>query len=710
MARTEKVSVPEVAMTTPGTDRSVTTDRAGRWLVRLSVVPAAGIAGLLVVAFLLVLAGAYRPALALPLGCVAAVAAGWCVWRATRGVRLRADPGERTPAWAVWSVLAVAVAFGVVEALTHSEQILVERDPASYVQFGWWLAQHGSLPVDESRWAFDGGVPGMSWNSPAFYQVGPVIWPQFMIGLPMLLAVAKWTAGLGGMLVLNAALGGLALLAFGGLTARLVSPRIAPFATLLLGFSFPQLFVARSAYSEPLAELLVLGGLCLLLDCRAVAGRGAVWVLAGASGLLLGIGELVRVDVLKDLVPAIALAGVFAARRRRYARPFALFLLVGLVLGAVDGWVLSRPYVTSLHASVIPLGVIAGAVAVVAVAYGLLGRFGRLGPLAPDRIARWRVGRVPMATACGVLVLAGFVTFATRPAWQTVRGATGPTAQYIGYMQGKLGLPRDPSRFYYEYALHWVAWWIGWPAVAFAAIAAAVLTARVLSGRAPLWVPVLPILLWTTATTLYLPGITPDHPWADRRLVPTVLPTMVLLACWGLRWLVDQLRAAPTREGRWWRRLGRLPRWSPRALAVLGVLALLVPLGVATGPLLTATTHRGEVTQLHRLCRAIGPHASVVGLDRSANVYTAAVRGMCGVPVARFYKPTRGRVDDAVAAIERTGRRPVLVAGSPEVLRRYTKAPMRHVVDLHSRGDQHTFLARPTGTSSKSLTGWVAYP
>lgn len=688
----------------------MTTDRAGRWLVTLSVVPAAAVTGLLVVGFLLVLAGAFRPVLVLPLGGVAGVALGWCVWRGTHGVRLRQDADERTPSWAVWSIVAIAAAFGVLEAVTHSEQILVERDPASYLQFGWWLAQHGSLPVDESRWAFGGGVPGMSWNSPAFYQVGPVIWPQFMIGLPMLLAVGKWTAGLTGMLVLNAVLGGLALFAFGGLVARLVSPRIAPFATLLLAFSFPQLFVARSAYSEPLAQLLVLAGLCLLLDCRTVRRHSAVWVLAGTSGLLLGIGELVRIDVLKDLVPAIALAGVFAARRRRYALPFTLALLAGLVLGAVDGWVLSRPYVKALHASVVPLGAIAGAVAVAALVYGLLGRFGRLGPLAPDRIARWRVRRVPVATACGVLVLAGFVAFATRPAWQTVRGATGPTAHYIGYMQGQLGLPRDPSRFYYEYALHWVAWWLGWPAVALAAVAAAVLTTRVLSGRAPRWVPVLPILLWTTATTLYLPGITPDHPWADRRLVPTVLPTMVLLACWGLRWLVGLLRAAPGRDGRLWRLTGRLPHWSPRALAVLGVLALLVPLGIATGPLFTATTHRGEAAQVQRLCRAIGPDASVVGLDRSADVYTAAVRGMCGVPVARFYTPTRARVDAAVAAIRSTGRRPVLLAGTPEVLGRYTDAPMRHLVDLHSRGDQHTFLRRPTGTMAKSLTGWLAFP
>ena len=32
------------------------------------------------------------------------------------------------------------------------------------------------------------------------------------------------------------------------------------------------------------------------------------------------------------------------------------------------------------------------------------------------------------------------------------------------------------------------------------------------------------------------PAITPDQPWASRRLVPAVLPGFILLAVWALSW------------------------------------------------------------------------------------------------------------------------------------------------------------------------------
>lgn len=665
-------------------------DPAGRVLARLSTWPALVLAGYLAVAFVLVLGGGFTPLPAF--GLAAVVAALLLVW-VRRPARLHRTG---TPWWVVWSVLGVAVAFGVLECLTHSEQILVERDPAAYVQFGWWLAEHGGLPVDQHREAFGGGVPGLSWNSPAFYQVGTAIWPQFMVGLPTVLAAASWVGGVGGMLVTNAVVGSLSVLAFGGLVARLVGPRWAPFGAFLLAFCYPHLFVAKSAYSEPLAQLLVVSALCLLVDCR-VLRRSAAWAAAGAAGLLLGIGELVRIDVLRDLIPAVALVGVFAARRRAYALPFGALLAVGFGLGALDGVLLSRPYVDALRGSLVPLLAVAGVVVVAAVAYGVLGRRGRLGPLTPERLRDARFGRLSLPSAAGGLVLLAFVAFATRPLWQTVRGAEGSTRDYIREQQQSQGLPIDPGRWYYEWSLHWVAWWLGWAAVVLAGVAAAVLTARLLRGRASTWLPVLPLLLWSTATTLWMPSITPDHPWADRRLVPVVLPAVVLLACWGLRWCVRRVRE---------RRPGR----PARVVAVVGVLALLAPIGYASGPLAWRATHRGEIRELGDLCRAIGPDAAVIGIDRATNVYMQAVRGMCGVPIARFYDAEPARVRAAVAAVERSGRRPVLLGGSPETLAKVTDATPHHVVDLRSTQDQHTLVDRPNHTVRKGLTGWLAFP
>ena len=54
-------------------------------------------------------------------------------WLAAAPVPLLAGPGRdpsRTPWWTVAALVAVAVAFGVDQAVYHSQQIIVQRDPA----------------------------------------------------------------------------------------------------------------------------------------------------------------------------------------------------------------------------------------------------------------------------------------------------------------------------------------------------------------------------------------------------------------------------------------------------------------------------------------------------------------------------------------------------------------------------------------------------
>jgi hypothetical protein len=101
----------------------------------------------------------------------------------------------RTSWWAVAAVVAVAAAFGAHELIYHSDQIIVLRDPASYIQFGYWIAHHGSLPIPQQQAAFGGTHQVLQFISPAFYPVGGAIVPQFMAGLPMVLAAGFWSAG-----------------------------------------------------------------------------------------------------------------------------------------------------------------------------------------------------------------------------------------------------------------------------------------------------------------------------------------------------------------------------------------------------------------------------------------------------------------------------------------------------------------------------------
>ena len=93
---------------------------------------------------------------------------------------------------------------------------------------------------------------------------------------------------------------------------------------------------------------------------------------------------------------------------------------------------------------------------------------------------------------------------------------------------GNEGLPVDGSRNYAEQSVRWASWYVGWPALALAASAAVLLTWRAVRGDrdAGRWALGLGVPLVSALTVLEQPAITPDHPWADRRLVPTVLPVV----------------------------------------------------------------------------------------------------------------------------------------------------------------------------------------
>jgi hypothetical protein len=339
----------------------------------------------LLVGLPLLLAGVFTPVamlvLSVPLAVVLVVLGlrwlpGW--WP---GAGAAAAPGGAgTPWWTVAAVIAIAVAFGVDQLIYHSQFIIVQRDPGAYIQFATWIAHHGSLPIPPDRAAFGGAHPGLSFDSFAFYQVGNTVVPQFMAGLPMILAGATWIGGISLAAATGPLLGALGVLTFGGLAARLVGPRWAPLAALVLAISLPEEFTSRSTYSEPLVQILFLGGFCLVIDSFGTDGAGTR-VVAALGGLALGLTLLVRIDGASDMLPAIPYCGLLLVSRRQ-ALPLLGGLVAGGIYGGVDGILLSRPYLASIKTSLVPLALV-GAVVVIAVAAAVA--------------LRWRRGRTRSA-------------------------------------------------------------------------------------------------------------------------------------------------------------------------------------------------------------------------------------------------------------------------------------------------------------------------
>ncbi|RCG27903.1 hypothetical protein DQ384_25635 [Sphaerisporangium album] len=676
---------------------------AGRVLAAATIMPALLLAGWLPAGLVLLLFGAFRPLPVLLLG--GALAVALCAY-AVRLTRAREAP-EAT-FWQVTAVAVIAAASGLFNGLFHSQQLLVRRDPGTYAQYAAWLARRGSLPIPYDTAAFGGADPALRFDSVGFYDYGGAVVPQFMPGAPMLYAPGHWLGGLDGLLVMPAVLGALAVLTVAGVVARLAGARWAPLAALAFAVALPILYTSRTTLSEIPSLILLFGGLALALDARA---RPRV---AALAGLVFGLALLVRIDGLRDILPVLAYAGLLIAMRRAGGRaavyaPMGPWLLGGLVVGAGIGFaaalLLARPYLSYLSGSVVPLLYICAAVLVMAAAGASLG----------PRIIAWfasRAGRAPRLAsrvpgpAAGLVFLV-MLGFAARPWLQTVhRVAVTPEDQlnagFIEAVQQANGLPLDRSRLYYEDSLYWVFWYLGVPAVVLATFAAALLVHRMARGRGFAWVLPLAVVGWTTVTTLWLPAITPDHPFASRRLVPVVIPGLVVLAVWGGRWAAARARWA-----------GYGPRARAVMSAIIGAL-LVVPAAITS--IGTAFTHieQGEAAQVERLCAALPRDASVLIVERvTSDRFPQVVRGMCGVPTASVRVvegdvAPRADVERLIGRVRSTGRRPVLLAADRRQLAPYGTA--EQVVSLRTRQDERSLVSPPDGTWSLNATVWMTTP
>ncbi|WP_300613810.1 hypothetical protein [Trebonia sp.] len=651
------------AMTIPG-------DLPGLLLARLTVLPALVATFFLLFGFPLLLIGEFKP---VPVIAATAIAIAIGVPLTLKQVRV---PIRDTPTWALVAIVVIAIGFCAYQLHHRSDFVIVTRDPASYVQFATWIAKHGKLPIPEDLSAFGGARDLVQFQSSAFFQVGNVIVPQFMAGLPMVLGTAYWWGGTSSALSMGPLLGGAAVLTFGGLAARLIGPRWAVAATLALAASFPEMLTSRSTYSEPLAQILLLGGICLFLDSERAGGDRAKQVLAAVAGLALGILLLVRLDGASDTLPILPWCGGLLLARRPQAIPLFVGFVVGTLYGFVDGVFLARPYLKLNISSVEPLALL-----IVVLIVGTM----------VTVLAVQRGFRFP------------------RPRWLPAAAAALPPLVLAGAAARVVIAPPGITQYdYSRHALEWIIWWVGAPIVLAATAGAALLAYRVLRGRQPEWALPLAVFGWTIVVFLIRPAITPDMPWASRRLVPAVLPGCILLAAWGASWLTRQLEEHD---------YAGLP--ARLFAACCGVALVAVPAWISFQPhlghgglqlrgLTESNTYRGEVTAVDEMCAAIPPDSTVVVIDGPiADRLLENIRGDCGVPAARLPDVTVTKVKQVIKDIDGTGRRAVLLGSAKTEFNPYPDGTVEQVMNLHTQFDAHDLNGVPRSTRSYSIIVWM---
>jgi hypothetical protein len=600
----EGLAAPSTAA--PGPGRSETA--AGR-LAALPLALAAALAALTMVASVCLLLNDYRAVLVLPIGLPAAALAGWVVLH-------RAPAAATRTLWP--NLLALAVVAGTVGFnLAYSAQdIVVARDPGTYVLTAQWIAHHSSARIGTDPQVF-GDLPGVVASSLGFGDTKPgEVQSQYPNAAPMLVAMGGWVSD-AWLLRVAPLIGGAALLAFFALARSFVREWWALGALTLLAVSLPMMHFSRAVYSEPTAMVFLLGGMALLFACDR---RGGV-PLHLVAGLTGGATGLARIDGGIFLLAVagygtLRLARADAGARRRTAAEVGALLLATLVPYAVGMRLtaLYSPLYWYGHSGHAAEAVIPGVLAL------LIAGIGAFVVAVAWRGGSWRHGGERLAarlsTGVAVLLVVLAVVGATRPLWFTAHQYIGPSfSGWIRYWQAQEHLAIDETRSYAENSLTWLSWYNSAIVVAAGVVGIALLVRRLGRTGRPAVVGFLLIFLSYSLTSLTYPDITADQIWSIRRFLPIVIPGLLIGAAYLGRLLARQGRVAQVGVG----------------VLCLAALALVVR---TDRPLAQVREGVPQLAEVENVCANLPPHAAVVISGGLWFGYSMTVRSFCQVPTA----------------------------------------------------------------------------
>jgi hypothetical protein len=555
----------------------------------------------------------FQPAVVVPLALVLIVA----TWKlAPRPIR-----ADQASAAGAALALALAVAWILLNRRYDSTMLSVYRDPAIFALRGWWLVHHSSpnIPVGSANIAAK-GLTGAQVATGGFPVINGAFQAQGNSLVPGLIAIGGWVGGYSILLASNLVYGGLGLLGVYALGRRLMGPlwALAPMAALAA--SMPMVVFSRAPYTEPVALIMVMGGLTVLWS----AWETRRWALFLLAGLFVGGSSLARPDggvAVLGASAAIVVVAVLAvnpatrARARLYLLAFAVGAIAMMAAGYIDLRIDSSAYLRSTPQAKSLLE----AVPVVIVVGLALSWFGGL-----DTVRRWLLrARRGVAVGLAAAAVLASIVMISRPAWWVAHHTPLLDQPQMAARQAGEHLQIDPSRSYDERTMDWLAWYFEWPTVLLGCAGGALLVW--VSARRRDFRPLLIVGTAGAVAALYLNDVSifPDQIWGTRRFLPVVIPLMLIAAVYATRAFAR-----------------RFVPWSWLGVGAAGLVAVL-PL-YTWGIMFPQVEGLGQPLEVSATCQAVAGagRAVLAGTPLPGGSRLPTLRIICGVSVVAITAPT----------------------------------------------------------------------
>lgn len=520
-------------------------------------------------------------------------------------------------------VLLGVVVWVLVGIRYASENIFIYRDPGTYAVTSEYVRESPTLRIDSSAL---GGVEGLGRSGAGFSTSlldEKEFYAQGMHLLPVLVGLMGRLTSQETMLYLVPIFGGTALLSIYGFARFVMRPRWAALAVLVLSLSLPFIYFSRDVYTEPIAATFTFGALSLLWLAQSKRNL-LYWA---AAGLVAGAGTLTRIDAYLTL-GALAVFLVFhiiiSSDSKRSIKEAAVFTATASVV-ALLAWLdfthLSSGYYHDLRPRfLLQLFTVVGAV-VLGLATTAIAIKTNLFKWIDQNTKQWR-GAVLFIT---VLLVAGF--FVSRPLW--LESHHDKKLPIVGGLQSQAGKPVEITRDYAERTAEWVAWYVGPIISIFGVLGIAIAIKRIANGKSLPLVPALFVVVATILVFFNRPSITPDQIWAARRLLPVILPGIVLFGAYAL----DSISKNKMLMN--YRLLQQL--WG-----VLLLLIIISPLQYSY-PFLRSKLYGPQLSQIEQICTALPDKSAVIWIGVMSLTAPRTTEAFCDVP---SMGATTGNIED----------------------------------------------------------------